>query len=71
MGLPNSPLCRRYGAEKETLAHTPCECEALASLRHIQDVPGGKVNTLGGHSIGHSEQKTLYEHVSHSERFAR
>jgi hypothetical protein len=38
---------------------------------HIQSVPGGKVNILGGHSIGHSKQKTLYEHVSHSERFPR
>ena len=28
-------------------------------LRHcyIQGVPGGKVNILGGHSIGHSKQK--------------
>jgi hypothetical protein len=32
---------------------------------------GGKVNILGGHSIGHSKQKTLYEHVSYSERFPR
>jgi hypothetical protein len=23
----------------------------------IQDVPGGKVNILGGHSIGHSKKK--------------
>ena len=38
---------------------------------HIQGVPGGKVNILGGHSIGHSKQKTLYEHVSYSERFPR
>ena len=37
----------------------------------IQGVPGGKVNILGGHSIGHSKQKTLYEHVSYSERFPR
>jgi hypothetical protein len=36
-----------------------------------QDVPGGKVNILGGHSIGHSKQKTLNEHVSYSERFPR
>jgi hypothetical protein len=34
-------------------------------------VPGGKVNILGGYSIGHSKQKTLYEHVSYSERFPR
>jgi len=34
-------------------------------------VPGGKVNILGGHSIGHSKQKYLYEHVSYSERFPR
>jgi len=35
MGLTNSPLCRRCGAADETLAHILCECEALASLRHI------------------------------------
>jgi hypothetical protein len=35
----------------------------------IQGVPGGKDNILGGHSIGHSKQKTLFEHVSYSERF--
>ena len=34
-------------------------------------VPGGKVNILGGHSIGHSKQKCLYEHVSYSKRFPR
>jgi hypothetical protein len=34
MGLPDSQLCRRCGAEDETSAHTLCECEALASLRH-------------------------------------
>ena len=26
---------------------------------------------MGGHSIGHSKQKTLYEHVPYSERFPR
>jgi hypothetical protein len=34
LGLLKSPLCRRCGAEEETLAHILCECEALASLRH-------------------------------------
>ena len=38
---------------------------------YIQVVPGGKVNILGGHSIDHSKQKTLYEHVSYFERFPR
>jgi len=38
---------------------------------NTQGVPGGKVNILGGHSIGHSKQKCLYEHVSYSERFPR
>jgi len=37
----------------------------------IQGVPGGKLNILGGQSIGHSKQKCLYEHVSYSERFPR
>jgi len=38
---------------------------------YIQDVPRRKVNILEGHSIGHSKQKCLYEHVSYSERFPR
>jgi hypothetical protein len=38
---------------------------------YIQVVPGGKDNILGGHSIGHSKQNTLYEHVSYSEQFPR
>jgi len=33
MGLSDSPLHRRCGAEDETSAHILCECEALASLR--------------------------------------
>jgi hypothetical protein len=38
---------------------------------YTQGVPGGKVNILGGHNIGHSKPKTLYEHVSYSKRFPR
>ena len=34
---------------------------------YTQGVPGGKVNILGGHSIGHSKQKCLYEHVPYSD----
>ena len=37
----------------------------------LQGVPGGKVNILGGFSIGHSKPKTSFEHVSYSERFPR
>jgi hypothetical protein len=37
----------------------------------IQDVPGGKVNILRGHSIVHSDQKSVYVHVTYSERFPR
>ena len=33
--------------------------------------PRRMVNILGGHSIGHSKQKCLYEHVSYSEQFPR
>jgi len=35
MGLSDSPLCRRCGAEGETLAHMLCKCEAFASQRHV------------------------------------
>jgi hypothetical protein len=31
--------------------------------KYIQSVPGGKVNILGRHSIGHSKQKIVYVHV--------
>jgi hypothetical protein len=34
MGLIDSPLCRRCGAEKENSRHVLCECEALATLGH-------------------------------------
>jgi hypothetical protein len=34
LGLVDSPLCRRCEVE-ETSAHILCECEALASLRHV------------------------------------
>jgi hypothetical protein len=37
----------------------------------IQGVPGGKISILGGHSIGRSKQKSVYVHVSYSERFPR
>ena len=36
---------------------------------NIKGIPGGKVNNLGGHSIGHSKQKYLCKHVPYSERF--
>jgi hypothetical protein len=39
MGLPDSTLCRRGGAEEETSAHVLCEYEALAVLRHTYLVP--------------------------------
>jgi len=39
--------------------------------QNLQGVQGGNVNILGGHSIGHSKQKTVYIHVSYSEGFPR
>jgi hypothetical protein len=33
MGLTESPLCRKRGAQDETSAHILCRCEAVASLR--------------------------------------
>jgi hypothetical protein len=43
----------------------------LSHTRSIQDVPGGKVDILGDHSIGHSKQKIVYVHLSCSERLPR
>jgi hypothetical protein len=35
MGLSDRSLCRRCAAEDETSAHILCECEVLASFRHV------------------------------------
>jgi hypothetical protein len=35
MGLSDSPLCRRCGAEDETLAHILCKLEAFTAFRHM------------------------------------
>jgi hypothetical protein len=37
----------------------------------LQSIQGGKANILGGYSIGYSKQKSVYVHVSYSERFPR
>jgi hypothetical protein len=35
MGLSYNPTCRKCGTKNSSSAHILCECEALASLRHI------------------------------------
>ena len=35
MGLGSNPTCRKCGTEEKTSVHVLCECEALASLRHV------------------------------------
>ena len=35
MGFSNDPTCRKCGTEEETSVDNLCECEALASLRHV------------------------------------
>jgi hypothetical protein len=46
--------------------------DALSS-QTIQDVPGGKVNILRGHNIGHPKQKIVlvFVRVSYFERYPR
>jgi hypothetical protein len=39
----------------------------VVKLLEKQDVPGGKVNILGGHSNGHSKHKHVCVHVAYSE----
>jgi hypothetical protein len=51
-------------------------CEKYCSRFHtirisIQDDSKGKVNILGGDSIGHCEKKSSYGHVSNSEWLPR
>jgi hypothetical protein len=47
------------------------ETKKTCMVHYIQGVPGGKVNILGGHSVGHSKQKSVYVHVSYPEWFPR
>ena len=54
-----------------TAALITLDVKSIKEQIAMQGIPGGKVNFLGGHSIGHSKQKCLYEHVSYSERFPR
>jgi len=35
MGLSDNPTYKKCGTKEETSVHILCECEALASLRHI------------------------------------
>jgi hypothetical protein len=35
LGLHDSPLRRKCGVREETSAHILCECEVLASLKHM------------------------------------
>jgi len=35
LGLLDSPVFRKCGVGEETSAHILCECEVLASLRHV------------------------------------
>jgi hypothetical protein len=48
-----------------------CSKKKLYFSFDIQNVPGGKVNILGGRSIGHSKQESMYVYVSYPERFPR
>jgi hypothetical protein len=68
--------CEAFRYNKQALIHI----QILINNRYlfrvvrsqiIQNVPGGKVNILGGHSIGNSKQESVYVHVSYSERFPR
>jgi hypothetical protein len=48
-----------------------CSSFVADENRSIQVASGGKFSILGGHTIGHSEQKSVYVLVSYSERFPR
>jgi hypothetical protein len=43
----------------------------LQASETVQSVTGGKVNILGRHSIGHYKQRSVYVHLSCSERYPR
>jgi hypothetical protein len=47
------------------------KCTILYIHTHIQNVLGGKVSILRGHSVSQSKQESVHAHVSLSERFPR
>ena len=57
MGLSNNPTCRKCDNEEETGVHILGECEALASLRHVQSgfLLFGSVGHHGARGGGHLE----------------
>jgi hypothetical protein len=47
------------------------QCYVIREYMGYTGCPTRKVNILESHSIGHSKQKSVYVHVSYSERFPR
>jgi hypothetical protein len=44
-----------------------CELhKGILNIETMQGVPGGKVNILGGHSIGHSKKKSVRSGIESS-----
>ena len=52
MGLSDSPLCRRCGADDEISVYVLCECVALASLRHVHLVSILELEDINSISLG-------------------
>jgi hypothetical protein len=53
-----------YSERFPIYSHFSCLAWAPIIVLPSRPAAGGKVNILGGRSIGHSKQKTLCEHVS-------
>jgi hypothetical protein len=51
---------KSISARKEISVHLPPNLP-------VQNVPGGKVNILVCHSLGHSKQNRVFVHMSYSE----
>jgi hypothetical protein len=76
--LPNRPESHYYDLSEDNIHEGQFKVSSILpggpwprNTGHIQDVPGEKVNILGGHSINRSKQKSIYIRMSYSERFLR
>jgi hypothetical protein len=64
-------FCKTVGGASLVLIMGLMGTPHIFFVASILGVPGGNVNILGGHSIGHYKQKSVYVHVSYSEWFLR
>jgi hypothetical protein len=53
----------QFSFNSSTFLNNIDSIQSVPGVEYIQNVPGRKVNILGGHSIGHSKQVKIYKYM--------